>query len=89
MLVERLPATWAALADGELDWSRARGLAAELSDAARELEPEVLARIEAAVLPGAASSRSGPCGSARGPSCSAWTPPLPTGAGSGPSARRT
>ncbi len=55
VLLERLPATWAALADGQLDWARARGLAAELSDAAHELEPEVLARIEAAVLPGAAT----------------------------------
>ncbi|SOC50549.1 5-methylcytosine-specific restriction endonuclease McrA [Blastococcus aggregatus] len=55
VLLERLPATWAALADGELDWSRARGLAAELSDAAHELEPAVMARIEAAVLPGAAA----------------------------------
>lgn len=55
VLQERLPATWAALADGVLDWPRARGLAAELSDAAHELEPDVLARIEATVLPGAAT----------------------------------
>ncbi|WP_051515378.1 HNH endonuclease signature motif containing protein [Candidatus Blastococcus massiliensis] len=51
VLVERLPATWAALADGELDRPRAFGLAAELSDAARVLEPAVLRQIEAAVLP--------------------------------------
>jgi hypothetical protein len=55
VLVERLPATWAALADGVLDRPRAFGLAAELSDAARELEPEVLRRIEASVLPRAGS----------------------------------
>jgi hypothetical protein len=55
VLVERLPATWAALADGELDWPRARALATELADAARELEPVVLQRIEAAVLPRAAT----------------------------------
>ncbi len=55
VLVERLPATWAALADGELDWPRARALAVELADAARELEPSALQRIEAAVLPRAAT----------------------------------
>ncbi|SDF42507.1 hypothetical protein SAMN05660485_03317, partial [Blastococcus fimeti] len=49
VLVERLPAAWAALADGELDRPRAFGLAAELADAARELEPAVLRQIEAAV----------------------------------------
>ena len=53
VLVERLPATQAALADGELDRSRALGLAEELRDAAHDLEPAVLRRIEAAVLPGA------------------------------------
>ncbi|SDF00761.1 protein of unknown function, partial [Blastococcus fimeti] len=47
-------AAWAALADGELDRPRAFGLAAELADAARELEPAVLRQIEAAVLPRAA-----------------------------------
>lgn len=55
VLVERLPATQAALADGKLDRPRALGLAAELSDAAHELEPAVLGRVEAAVLPGAAN----------------------------------
>ena len=55
VLVERLPSTWAALADGELDWPRARALAVELADAAHELEPVVLQRIEAAVLPRAAT----------------------------------
>jgi hypothetical protein len=51
LLTERLPATWAALADGQLDWPRARGLAAELMDPARDVEPCVLAEVEAAVLP--------------------------------------
>jgi hypothetical protein len=53
LLVDRLPATWAALADGLLDWPRARALAAELLEPARDLEPRVLAAVEAAVLPGA------------------------------------
>jgi hypothetical protein len=52
-LVERLPATWSALADGELDWPRARALAQELGWPARDTEPEVIAQVEAAVLPAA------------------------------------
>jgi hypothetical protein len=52
-LVERLPTTWAALADGELDWPRARALAKELGWPARETDPELVAEVEAAVLPGA------------------------------------
>jgi hypothetical protein len=51
LLTERLPATWAALADGQLDWPRARALAEELADPARDVEPHVLAEVEAAVLP--------------------------------------
>lgn len=51
VLVHELPTTWAALADGQLDWPRARALAAELSEPAREVEPAVLAAVEAAVLP--------------------------------------
>ena len=35
-LRRRLPATWAALADGRLDWPRARAIAAELGWPARE-----------------------------------------------------
>ena len=35
-LRNRLPATWAALADGELDWPRARAMAEELGWPARE-----------------------------------------------------
>jgi hypothetical protein len=54
LLRDRLPATWAALADGRLDWPRTRALAAELADPAREVEPAVLAAVEAAVLPRAA-----------------------------------
>src|SRR4051812_20899393 len=52
-LVERLPATWAALADGRLDWPRARALARELDWPAREVDPAVVAEVEAAVLPDA------------------------------------
>ena len=40
-----------ALADGLLDWPRARALAAELLEPAREMEPHVLAEVERAVLP--------------------------------------
>jgi hypothetical protein len=50
-LVRRLPATWAALADGWLDWPRARAIAAELGWPARESPDEVLAAVEAVVLP--------------------------------------
>jgi hypothetical protein len=54
LLLQRLPATWAALADGRLGWPRARALAAELLEPAREVAPGVLAEVEAAVLPRAA-----------------------------------
>lgn len=54
LLTQRLQATWEALADGQLDWPRARALAAELLEAGREAEPQVLAAVEAAVLPRAA-----------------------------------
>jgi uncharacterized protein DUF222 len=50
LLIERLPATWAALADGQLDWPRARALAADLLEPARDVEPQVIAEVEAAVL---------------------------------------
>jgi hypothetical protein len=53
LLTRRLTGTWAALADGRLDWPRARALAAELLEPAGELEPSVIAEVEAAVLPGA------------------------------------
>ena len=53
-LVERLPSTWAALADGVLDWPRARAFAAELGWPARNTDPEVVAEVEAAALPLAA-----------------------------------
>ncbi len=55
-LLRRLPATWAALADGWLDWPRARAIAAELGWPARETPDHVLAAVEAAVLPHAAGS---------------------------------
>jgi hypothetical protein len=50
-LLRRLPTTWAAEADGWLDKSRARAIAAELGRPARETPDDVLARVEAAVLP--------------------------------------
>ena len=50
-LLRRLPATWAALADGWLDWPRARAIAAELGWPARESPDDVLATVEAVVLP--------------------------------------
>jgi hypothetical protein len=53
-LRRRLPRTWAALADGALDWPRARAIAAELGWPARDSSPDVLAAVEATVLPRAA-----------------------------------
>jgi hypothetical protein len=50
-LLRRLPATWAALADGWLDWPRARAIAAELGWPARESPDDVLASVEKVVLP--------------------------------------
>src|SRR4051812_25255538 len=50
-LRRRLPATWAALADGCLDWPRARAIAAELGWPARETPDDVVAAVEAVVLP--------------------------------------
>jgi hypothetical protein len=50
----RLPRTWAALADGELDWPRAWAIAAELGWPARDSTPAVMAAVETAVLPRAA-----------------------------------
>ncbi len=50
-LRRRLPATWAALADGWLDWPRARAIAAELGWPARESPDDVVAAVERVVLP--------------------------------------
>src|SRR3954468_10589654 len=44
-LWRRLPATWAALADGWLDWPRARAIAAELGWPARESPDDVLSAV--------------------------------------------
>jgi hypothetical protein len=51
-LHDRLPGTWRAMADGELDLPRGRAIAAEVARAA-STEPVVLLAVEAAVLPGA------------------------------------
>jgi Domain of unknown function (DUF222) len=50
-LLERLPATWGALADGLLDWPRARAIAGELGRPADGSDPAVIAAVEAVVLP--------------------------------------
>jgi len=50
-LLRRLPTTWAALADGRLDWVRASAIAAELGWPARVSPDDVIAAVEAAVLP--------------------------------------
>jgi hypothetical protein len=49
-LHDRLPGTWTALADGELDVPRARAIAAEVARSP-QTEPMVLLAVEAAVLP--------------------------------------
>ena len=54
-LLRRLPATWAAVADGDLDWPRARAIAGELGWKAQATRPAVIAAVEAAVLPVATS----------------------------------
>ncbi|MGY1593591.1 hypothetical protein ACI79D_16580 [Geodermatophilus sp. SYSU D00708] len=51
-----LPGTRAALAEGRLDWPRARAIAAELGWKARATDPAILAAVEAAVLPRARGS---------------------------------
>ncbi len=53
-LIHRLPDTWAALADGELNWSRARAIAQEIERYGPELDPHVARTVEAVVLPQAA-----------------------------------
>lgn len=53
-LVERLPATWEALAHGRLDWPRARAIAQELGWPARDTDPVLVAEVEAAALAQAA-----------------------------------
>ena len=54
VLTGQLPDAWAALADGELDWPRARAMAAEVVRHGPGLDPQVLATVEAVVLPQAA-----------------------------------
>jgi hypothetical protein len=53
-LVHRLPDTWAALADGELNWSRARAIAQEICRHGPDLDEQVVGTVEAVVLPQAA-----------------------------------
>ncbi|MGY2128447.1 DUF222 domain-containing protein [Blastococcus sp. SYSU DS0617] len=51
IFASRLPATWAELAAGRLDWPRARAIAAELGRPADDSDPAVVAAVERAVLP--------------------------------------
>lgn len=53
-LFHQLPETWAALADGVLNWCRARAIAAEINRYGPDLDPSVVATVEAVVLPQAA-----------------------------------
>ncbi|MGY1721678.1 DUF222 domain-containing protein [Blastococcus sp. SYSU DS0533] len=55
LLVERMPAVWAACAAGELDWFRARVFAGVLGHAS----DDVIAAVVPALLPGAAGLSSG------------------------------
>jgi hypothetical protein len=53
-LFHRLRDTWAALADGELNWSRARAIAAEINRYGPDIDAHLVASVEAVVLPQAA-----------------------------------
>ncbi|MGY2003000.1 DUF222 domain-containing protein [Blastococcus sp. SYSU DS1024] len=53
VLTTVLPATFAALRLGRLDWPRARAIAAEVAATGADTDPDVIAAAEAAVLPGA------------------------------------
>ncbi|MGY2004587.1 DUF222 domain-containing protein [Blastococcus sp. SYSU DS1024] len=53
VLTTVLPATFAALRLGRLDWPRARAIAAEVAATGADTDPGVIAAAEAAVLPGA------------------------------------
>jgi hypothetical protein len=50
-LVSTLRATWTALAEGRIDYPRARAIAAELGEPARGTDPRIIAAVEAAMLP--------------------------------------
>src|SRR3954451_7427993 len=51
VLLTRLTATWGRLADGLLDWPRARAIAAELGWPAKDVPDAVVHAVEAEVLP--------------------------------------
>ncbi len=53
-LSHSLEETWAALADGRLSWSRARAMAEEVHRHGLDADPQVVAAVEAVVLPEAA-----------------------------------
>jgi hypothetical protein len=50
-LITTLRATWTALAEARIDYPRARALAAELGEPARDTDPRIVAAVEAAMLP--------------------------------------
>jgi hypothetical protein len=54
VLCHRMRDTWVALADGQLSWSRARAMAAEIIRHGPGLDPHALATVEAVVLAQAA-----------------------------------
>ena len=49
-LAHRLQDTWAALADGELSWGRARAIAEEINRHGPDIDPHVISAVEAVVL---------------------------------------
>jgi hypothetical protein len=53
-LTHRVPDTLAALADGELNWARARAIAEEVNRCGPDMDPHVIATVEGVVLPDAA-----------------------------------
>ena len=53
-LIHSLPDTWAAMADGELGWSRTRAIAQEIGRCGPDLDPHIARTVEAVVLPQAA-----------------------------------
>ncbi len=57
-LARRLPVTWAALADGELSWSRARAIAEEVARCGPDVDEHAVSTAEAVVVPQAAELSS-------------------------------
>ena len=81
-LTRSLAATLGEPAQGRLDWPRARTIAAELGRPARDTDPQIVAAVEAAVLPDAASLSIRRLKAGCGRSWPPATRPPPTGGGS-------